>query len=111
MIVKIGEVNIAGPNFRVQQTGNKSNFNFTGSGNGNSVCVSEDDESTTRDLTFQAWALGGCSVADAQARVDAVQAQLDLANSSNGHIVFYQRIDDWVYRRELVSGKIDFNSN
>ena len=90
MLVKIGDVNVAGPGFRIEQLSQKPNFNF--SSNGQNLCASE-DTSSEEELSFQVFALGGCELDDIyDLRVEALQDQLDLANSHSGHMVYYQRI-------------------
>lgn len=110
MIYKIGDVNIAGPGWRVAKKTHKNNFDFTASSSSTTVCLSEDDETTTHDITFQIYALGGCDLGDIfERRIQALEAELALANSSNGHIIYKEKIDTYEYRREIVAGKLDYN--
>lgn len=110
MLVKIGQVNVSGPGWRIRQLQHKPNFDFSSRGGANTVCISEDDETNTQDLSFQLQAVGGCDLEDIyDRRIAALEAELALANSSNGHIVFKQKIDDWEYRRELVAGVLEYN--
>lgn len=110
MLYKIGSVSISGPGWRVQKNTHKNNFDFSATGGGNVVCQSEDDETNTRDLTFQLWALGGCDLGDIfDRRIQALEDELALANSSSGHLVYLEKIDTYELRRELVAGKLDYN--
>lgn len=110
MLYKIGQVSISGPGWRVQKNTHKNNFDFSASNGGSVVCQSEDDETNTRDLSFQVWALGGCDLGDIfDRRIQALEDELALANSSSGHLVYLEKIDTYELRRELVAGKLDYN--
>lgn len=110
MLIKIGDVNIAGPGWRVKKLAHKPNFDFSSRGGSAVVCQSEDDENTTLDLSFQVYALGGCDLNEIDTlRVAALESELALANSSNGHLVYHEKVDNWSYRRELVAGVYEPN--
>lgn len=107
MIIKLGDVNIAGPGFQVAEVANKSNFTV-GGGRGGSCATAT--ESSKRTLDYKVHARGGCDLGLARAYelAERIQDELDLANANRGHMLYYKKLDNYTLRRELMGGKIDY---
>lgn len=102
MIIKIGNVNIAGPGFIVEETNNNNNRATVGSSDG-FVC-STDDGTGVQTFGFTVYAQQGCSIERAFELYRRVQDELAVAAANSGHLVYLFILDKYKFRNELKGG-------
>lgn len=105
MLIKVGDVNIAGPGYRVIQTSDKSNQQLNV--NSSTLECTSSDEDSAKTLNYQVWCRGNGSLDRAHVLKERIEAELRIANASKGHIVFQKKMDDYDVRRELTGGFVE----
>jgi hypothetical protein len=108
VIIKIGNVNIAGPGYIVEELGMRQNLNISSSGSSKLACPEDGsaEDNRAEDYQFNVYAQQQCDIVRAFQLEDRVQKEIDKAIDNQGHLTYYYNLEGYIRRREIISGTL-----